>query len=384
MKKVLFIASDNNPASGAFLCMVRLCAILKKKYNIEVKVILRKKLKHEDGMKLLEKEGIPYQWVNSYNWIIEDTDKISIITQMKIQLKKFLNVFAQIQLKKIIKREKFELVHINTTYSYFAQIVAEKCQIPCVWHLREFLEEDQGNRIWNRKRGYQIISKADKVIAISKGVYNKYSSIIPNSKLCMIYDGIDVSKFYLPEKQIFQKELVTFLYIGGLYKGKGVEKIIEAFSILLKEGINNIQLLIVGRGEEEKKLKQLVSKYEVGSKIRFEGYTDTPELYYKQADVMFMGSRAEAFGRVTIEAMLSGMLVIGANVGATTELIQDNLYGVLFEYGNIISMCDCVKHVLNSKSEMQKVADRARRMAYSTFSADINARKIYELYDSIC
>ena len=90
VKKVLFIASDNNPASGAFLCMVRLCAILKKKYNIEVKVILRKQLKHEEGVKLLEKEGIPYQWISSYNWIIEDTDRVSLVKKIKIQIKKFL------------------------------------------------------------------------------------------------------------------------------------------------------------------------------------------------------------------------------------------------------------------------------------------------------
>lgn len=384
MEKVLFIASDNSPASGAFLSMVRLCAILKKKYNIEVKVILRKQLKHEDGMKLLEKEGIPYQWINSYNWIIEDTDKISIISQMKIQLKKFLNFFAQMQLKKIIKREKFELVHINTTYSYFAQIVAEKCQIPCVWHLREFLEEDQGNRIWNRKKGYQIISKADKVIAISKGVYNKYSSIIPKSKLCMIYNGIDVSKFYFPEKKIFQEKNVTFLFLGGLYRGKGVENIIEAFRVLLQEGLEQVQLQIVGKGEEEQQLKQLVADYGISTTVHFKGYSETPEFYYKQADVVFMGSKAEAFGRVTIEAMLSGNLVIGADTGATPELIQGNTYGVLYEYGNIASICNKVKYVLDNKEEMQKVADKARKMAYSAFSAETNARKIYELYKNLC
>ena len=53
-------------------------------------------------------------------------------------------------------------------------------------------------------------------------------------------------------------------------------------------------------------------------------------------DIALVASCSEAFGRVTVEAMLAGMLVIGADVAGTSELICDGVNGILYEDDNQI------------------------------------------------
>ena len=108
----------------------------------------------------------------------------------------------------LIKKEHIDLIHINTTYSYVAAIAGLITKTPIVWHLREFLEEDQKRKIYDKEYGYKIISKADRIVTISKALYHKYESIFPKEKMQVIYNGIDTAEFYNPKKQIFNNEKV--------------------------------------------------------------------------------------------------------------------------------------------------------------------------------
>lgn len=167
--KILFTPSDNNLA-GAFQSMVRLCILLRDKYGCDVLVLLRR---NGRGEELLKENGIRYLKIKSYNWIIPDHPSslfrkaelcVRLVTKPFAQL---YNQLAIVRIKKLIRDEKVDIVHQNTSYIYAPAKAAIKSDVPLVWHLREFLEEDQHKRIWNRKSGYGLISKASAVITIS-------------------------------------------------------------------------------------------------------------------------------------------------------------------------------------------------------------------------
>ena len=112
----------------------------------------------------MDENEIPYIFIPTVNWIIPDHPKsffrrleyiVRVITK---PIAIFCNIIAEKIYQKTIINEKIDIVHLNTSYIYVPAQAAIKCDVPVIWHLREFLEEDQSKRIWNRKKGYQLIN----------------------------------------------------------------------------------------------------------------------------------------------------------------------------------------------------------------------------------
>ena len=149
--KILLIASDNYSGSGAFLCLVDLCRLMENKYGHQVKVLLPYK---GDGNKMLREYDISYKMVKSFNWIIGIEERTKIRCKVESTIKKIVNVVAIMRIATLAKKEKYDVIHINTTYSYVGAIAAKLIKCPFIWHIREFVDE-QGQQIWNREKGYK-------------------------------------------------------------------------------------------------------------------------------------------------------------------------------------------------------------------------------------
>ena len=215
--KVLFAASDNNSSSGAFRSMVALNKILNTEFGVETLVVLPEE---GDGAPLLEQAGVRYTVIRSFGWVIADAP-VSPALRMCISEQKKLNSEAVRLFLRLIEEEKIDIVHINTSYSYVAALAAHIANKPIVWHLREFLEEDQGKRIYDRRGGYALISASDRIVAISQALYKKYEGILPKDKMRVIYNGIDEKVFWKPEKKIFRGRTLEFVCAGAINSKKG-------------------------------------------------------------------------------------------------------------------------------------------------------------------
>ena len=256
---------------------------------------------------------------------------------------------------------------------------------PFVWHLREFLEEDQGNTLWDRKIGNSIINKADKVIAISDSIYQKYSSTIDKNRLVRIYNGVDASKFYMPEKQILQKETVIFIMIGGFEYYKGQLEFAKACVLLNRTGYHDFKVRFIGTGNSEvrKQVESIITEGGISEKVEFLGYQQDVYNYLMTSDISFTCARAEAFGRTTAEAMLSGNLVIGADTAGTVELLQNGKNGILYRQGDPEDLCRKMMEAVSNRQKSRELAQTGREFTYQNMTADINAEKIYNLYNEV-
>ena len=376
--RIVFFSSDNSLSSGAFLSMVSLVKILRNDYGIEPLIVLPEK---GDGQILLDENHLSYRFIKSYTWTMPLNQPLKNI--LRIFRGVLLNPISVYKIKKLIKDFRPDLVHINTSWTYIGAIAAYQNNIPVVWHIREYLEEDQNRSYWSKKYSYKQYNKANKIITISKDLYNKYKKFLINDNLTVIYNGVDIQKYYKPEKDIFiDNGINTFIITGGLFKGKCHIDLVNALKIVKNKGYQNFILHIVGRGIEESNLKNQVRKLGLDENIVFEGFQKNTEDYYKKVDVMFMTSKCEAFGRVTVEAMLSGLLVIGSNTGATPEIIGDQ-YGYLYEQGNCEDLAEKIIYVLDHKDEARLKMAAGRQMALEKFSSDKNAAEVYKLYTEI-
>lgn len=384
--KILFTPSDNNMA-GAFQSMVRLCKILQEEYSCDITVLLRT---NGPGEELLKDNNIRYVKIKSYNWIVPERPtsnfrRVELLVRTATRpYTQLYNFFAVKKIANFIKKETFDIVHLNTTYIYVSALAALETNTPFVWHLREFLEEDQHKRIWNRKIGYNLISKANAVVAISDSLYNKYIKLIPNANMVRIYNGIDEEYYGVLNHSIFEASIINVAMIGTINESKGQIQAINALNSLVNQGIQNIRLCIVGPTTRYAQgLMAEVERLNLKQYVEFVGQQKDTVTYYKKSDIALVCSRFEAFGRVTVEAMMAGCLVIGADTGGTVELVSNLETGLLYKSGDADDLAEKIRCALNNKKRMIEIARNGQAYMLKNMTARTNAQNIYDIYRTI-
>lgn len=375
--KVLYCASDNYASSGAFLSMVKLCSLLQKKYNIKIHIILPSK---GDGTSLLKKNGLKYTIIRSEDWIIPNDIKfLKLIKKLKKQLK---NIIAFFKIYKIINEENIDIVHLNTVYTYTAAFAALAAKKPLIWHVKEIIPVSHKNKfLFPEKICSAMINKANKIITVSNETCNGYKYLDKN-KIINIYEGIEEEVFYMPHHEILNNDNISFICTGEIYKQKGQEDLIKALVLLKKSNITNWELRILGRGED-KKLAKLIQQFGLENQIKLIGYRPDVSNYLMSSDIAFIPSHQEAFGRVVVESMLAGCLVIASKVGGIPEIIKDRETGLLHNPSNINEIYSKIKWAIANRNQCIQIAKQGQKRAIEKFTANNNADLIHKIYKEL-
>ena len=159
-------------------------------------------------------------------------------------------------------------------------------------------------------------SKADKIVTVSKAIENDLVKNfgIDKSKVTTIYNTFDVEKISRlsqeslssSEEKLFLKNGYNLLCVGRLAEQKGYAHLLKSMKSLLKLS-NNINLLILGDGEEKEELISLANKLGLSKNVKFLGNIDNPYKYMRKSDLFLFPSLYEGFGNVLVEAMISGV-----------------------------------------------------------------------------
>lgn len=378
--KVLFIASDNTETSGAFLCMRDLCVGLREKYQIDTMAILPFE---GTGSALLDKDGIPYKVIRSFDGVYKSGTPKNILYYAEIFAKSILNTIAIFRLLRYLKKNKIDLVHINTSYTYIGAVSSLLAGTPYVWHIREFGKEDQRSEFYFPRIMYFLMNSSEKVICISNAIRNKYSPVLKDKKIEVVYDGLDPQRYYY-EREILSKDKYVFLIAGTIKETKGQRILLEACGQILSS-FHDFEIWIAGTGPEKEVnvLKKIVAKYHMEKNVRFWGFVSEIEKLQKQSDIVFMCSAAEAFGRVTVEGMLSGNLVIGSNRGCTSEIICDGKNGLLYKFGDEKSLGNKILYAVKHREKAREMAKIGQKEALERYSINTNLCKIDQIYQDI-
>ncbi len=190
----------------------------------------------------------------------------------------------------------------------------------------------------------------------------------------IIYGAIDTHLYengHHPDKA--KEGFVNLLYIGRLAAEKGVHTAIEALGILVKQkAYDQLKLTIVGTGEPdyEAHLRALADQHQVSSMVEFLGAQPKemiPDLYHAADILLFTSIWPEPFGRVPVEAMASGVAVIGTAVGGAAEVMEDNLNALLFTPGDAQSLAGQIARLITSPELKETLIANGRQTAHDKF-----------------
>lgn len=291
---------------------------------------------------------------------------------------------AAVQLVYWIKKENIHLIHINSSASYFAAIAALMAHVPYIWHIRELLKEQFNCQLINDEIQRSLYEQADKVITISDFVkqcfQDKYG--IESVK---IYDGLNVKRYKSTIKDNQYKNV--FLAAGRITAEKGQWDIIRATEIIVNKGYCDIKVIIAGDGSERYvwALNKYITKKGLQDYICILPFQWDLSKLREEASYAITSSQNEALGRVTIEAMLSGHIVIGARSGGTTEIIGEyEERGFLYELGNVSQLANTMLKVMQFPSEKKdRIRRKAQVYAENIFDSNKYCNELQELYKEV-
>jgi glycosyltransferase involved in cell wall biosynthesis len=187
-----------------------------------------------------------------------------------------------------------------------------------------------------------------------------------------------------PASQWRSNQPLTIGFVGRMLPGKGLNVLADALEKLNGDAW---QLLVVGDGPEREGFEQRLRAANLRDRAEFTGainFASVPE-YFHQMDLMVIPTETtkrirEQFGRVIVEAMASGVPVIGSSCGAIPEVIGDA--GLVFPEGNAAALATAMRRMLSDQSlrERLSIAGQARVEQYSWERV---ADKTHDLYRQV-
>lgn len=370
--------------SGASHSLIGLVKQLKKqgKYNPIVVVPLR----NGELEKKLKALNIECYAISQHDvWSIDLTHAHTVKTLIKeaispVYAEKEHNAFRSLMIQKNVK-----LVHVNMLTCGMAAQVANKLNIPVVWHMREFLEEDIGVKIVRFNSRREIINRSAKLIAISNAVKAKFRKYF-TPEIRVIYNGIEFNKDELNTRDILNTSKVKVAIVGRVSKNKGQFDLVQALEQLHSKYNFEYDLSIYGNVQEEEymqKIMNFVTRNNAKGRIHYKGITPNTIATLKDFDILAVCSNKEAFGRTTIEGMLSGCLVVGSASGGTKELITDGVTGFKYKSHDIDDLAKIIKKAVDNKKASRTIAAKSQKFAITKFSVQRNAEEIQKIYDEV-
>ena len=178
-----------------------------------------------------------------------------------------------------------------------------------------------------------MLKRSDKIVVLSDFTKAKLSHrySIPNHKTVLIPGGVDLEHFrpcvnrtaIRTKFQVPTKKIVLFS-VRNLVARMGLENLLYAVSKVADE-IPELYLIIGGTGSRKEKLMSLARGLSVQDRVRFAGFIEEEDLpsYYCMADIFILPTKElEGFGLVTLEALASGLPVLGTPIGGTKEILN--------------------------------------------------------------
>ncbi|WP_158380582.1 glycosyltransferase family 4 protein [Carnobacterium inhibens] len=363
--------------------------------------------------KLLEVNG---HEVITYTRNNQEITKFNILDKIKYPFNSVFSIKGYRDIKKIIKYNNVELLHVHNTWPLISPSVyyaAFKCNIPVVQTIHNFrmicpgatlyyngkicedslykgLKSTLKLKIYKGSFIQTLISaitlKTHRIFGTYKRINyifltefnkkkilelnNKGKTIIDESKTFIKPNFVNGDKVIIP----FDKRKNQFVFAGRLDKSKGIVLLLKAWL-----QIKDFDLIICGTGPEEEWCKKFIKDNKL-TNVKFFGFISnekTVKIISESKALILPTQWYEGFPMTIAESLSSGTPVIGSDIGNVGDIIDDEVNGIKFKYNSIDSLRDSI-YRFESIDGNQLVLNAA-----SIFKKKYNSKSNYEILNNI-
>jgi glycosyltransferase involved in cell wall biosynthesis len=292
-----------------------------------------------------------------------------------------LSPWAFFQLWKILGKQDFDVIHLNTPCPLVVGgLVSKLCGIPL--------------RVCSRRVNFPLNSPLSRlkynwmqesVVTVSVSIRRTLieGGVRPDL-IKVIYEGVDldwVDSQRVPAPEPVNSGLVVGT-VAHLSPEKGHRTLLEAAARVLSR-IPDVHFILVGRGELMSSLKAKVEELGIEKKVTFTGFRSDSEALMKHFDIFCLPSISEGLSSAILVAMATSLPVVATQVGGIPELVMDGKTGILVPPDDAAQLADGLCRVLESPQLREKMGYAGRQRIEEQFTLGRKLSETETLYFSM-
>jgi glycosyltransferase involved in cell wall biosynthesis len=223
--------------------------------------------------------------------------------------------------------------------------------------------------------------RAAGLVAVSGGLKNRLVALgIPPARVCVLRNGVDLSRFRPVERELFRRRLglsgPILLAVANLVPKKRHRLMIDALARL--PGVN---LVIVGEGPERRAIDGVVRDRRIAERVHLLGRLPQERLpeIYSAADVLLLPSEREGWPNVLLESMACGTPVIVSNIDGFDEIVAAPEAGRILAETTPATLAAAIEDLLSHPPNRADTRRYAERFDWGT-----TTRGQLALFETIC
>lgn len=284
------------------------------------------------------------------------------------------------RLRKLIRAEKPDIIHVHLFALKYVGIAAMGLGIPMVQTIHNVAEYDAENdkainRFFYTRGNTMPVSLSRE---IQKTVVNFYG--LSESETPVIYNGIDLTNC-IPKENYALGDPVEIVHVGRFWEQKNHACMVRALAILKEQG-RKVTLKCFGEGDLMEPTRVLARELGVEDRIQFCGLTDWVFPHLNSADLFILPSKFEGMPMTIIEAMGTGLPIIASDVGGVGDMITHGHNGMLIQ-PDPKELADTIIKLIDDDEFRSRIGANARSEAYR-FSGETMAKRYLALYNERC
>lgn len=276
---------------------------------------------------------------------------------------------AMFEMKKIFKREKFDLVQFSTpNASLYASIAGKLAKVPvrlyCQWGMAFVGFKGLKQKIFQMEEKYVCYlathiepdSNSNLDFAHKIGLYpQSKGSVIWNGSAC----GVNLEKFNISKKEEYREKIrkefnitenaYVYGFVGRVTRDKGVNELLSSFKKLSYDN-HDVYLMFVGPSEVDETINPELYAWSQKSKnVIYVGYTNVVEQYLSAMDCYILPSYREGFGMGVVEAEAMGLPVIVTDIPGPIDAMLDKETGIVVKKADEKTLFDAMVKLYEDK-----------------------------------
>ncbi len=229
--------------------------------------------------------------------------------------------------------------------------------------------------LWDKKSSFSLSDKLvmplfDKVVALAQphAEYIEKAGSVKRDKISIIHNGVDIERFKPPasegERSLLRKRLgmpdnfFFIVIVAALRPEKNHEMLIR--SVRAVPDTLEPHLLIVGEGQEARKLHALVEESGLSDRVEFLGLRGDVHEILAVSDLFVLCSHpvVETFPLSILEAMAAGLPVVATRVGSVGEILTGEHHGIVIEAGDEEALTRSIVEMMMGEDKLREMGKR--------------------------
>jgi glycosyltransferase involved in cell wall biosynthesis len=294
---------------------------------------------------------------------------------------------ASIGLARELRRQRIALVHCSDLMAALRAAPAAKlARLPVLCHIRnphpDIARHDR-----------PLLRAVDRFIFVSRHAWDSFGYSVPAARCTIVYDGIEVCPH---DRSAGRQRLLAELslpsdakvvgMVGRLALQKDHATLIKAAARVVAVD-PTVRFLVVGDNTDTnaarkhyRMLAELVEERRVTGHVIFTGFRNDIPALLSGLDLSVLATNFEGFGLVIVEAMAQGTPVVATDVGGVTEIITDQVTGLLHRPADDADLAEKILAILSNKALGERLVEAGRRLVEDRFTSRQFTASIATLY----